>query len=55
MSSLTYATELPEKAATETGLTGHLLLDHPLLNENSAFSELKRSDPIWRPPQPLRR
>lgn len=42
MSSLKFAPELTGKAATEAGLTGHLLLDHPLLNEGSAFPEAER-------------
>jgi len=42
MSSPEFATN-PKKAPTaEAGLTGHLLLDHPLLNEGSAFPEAER-------------
>lgn len=42
MSSLKFAPAPTRKAATEAGLTGHLLLDHPLLNEGSAFPEAER-------------
>lgn len=42
MSSLKFAPELTRKGATEAGLTGYLLLDHPLLNEGSAFPEAER-------------
>lgn len=42
MRSLEFPPELTKKAATEAELTGHLLLDHPLLNEGSAFPEAER-------------
>ncbi len=39
MSSPKFAIKPNEVAEAEAGLTGHLLLDHPLLNEGSAFTE----------------
>jgi malate dehydrogenase (oxaloacetate-decarboxylating) len=42
MSSPQFASTPPEKPDVEVGLTGHLLLDHPLLNEGSAFPEDER-------------
>ncbi len=42
MSSLKFTPELTRKAATEAGLTGYRLLDHPMLNEGSAFPEAER-------------
>ena len=42
MSSLKIPSEPTGKTATEAELTGHLLLDHPLLNEGSAFTEAER-------------
>lgn len=42
MSTPMLATNPHEIAVAEGGLTGHLLLDHPLLNEGSAFPESDR-------------
>ena len=42
MSSPEFSPELTRKAGTQAELTGHLLLDHPLLNEGSAFPEAER-------------
>lgn len=42
MSSPEFAIEATAKPALETKLTGHQLLDHPLLNEGSAFSAAER-------------
>jgi len=42
MSSPKLATRQNETRDAEAGLTGHLLLDHPLLNEGSAFTEAER-------------
>src|SRR5580765_17004 len=42
MSSPKFAINRNETRYAEAGLTGHLLLDHPLLNEGSAFTEAER-------------
>lgn len=42
MSSPEFSPQLTRKAGTEAELSGHLLLDHPLLNEGSAFPEAER-------------
>ena len=42
MSSPKFAINRNETRYAEAGLTGHLLLDHPLLNEGSAFQEDER-------------
>jgi malate dehydrogenase (oxaloacetate-decarboxylating) len=44
MSSPTIAINRNETRYAEAGLTGHLLLDHPLLNEGSAFPEAERRE-----------
>ncbi|HEX3086736.1 MAG TPA: NAD-dependent malic enzyme, partial [Pyrinomonadaceae bacterium] len=42
MSTPIRASETPIVESDETALTGHQLLDHPLLNEGSAFTEADR-------------
>jgi len=42
MSSPKFAINPNETRYAEAGMTGHLLLDHPLLNEGSAFTEDER-------------
>jgi len=42
MSSPQFAKTPPVKFNDEAGFAGHLLLDHPLLNEGSAFPEADR-------------
>lgn len=42
MSSPQFAKTPPDKFNDEAGFAGHLLLDHPLLNEGSAFPEADR-------------
>ena len=42
MSATQFATDMTVRMAEQLGLTGYNLLDDPLLNEGSAFSEADR-------------